>query len=259
MDIAILPSEVQCQVAPSQLLSANSKWITPDGVVTTTTLLWKAIIEGDFDAFTNVLGLYEIANEALPSDQAIIDKMISCDRAEMLDEYIRRTGLGVNITVALSDAGQADEAAKLHQPAAEFIGTERRIYLGLSVHGKKRKDLARKNDPDAPVNNGSNSIPMLWKAARAGALCILEYLSGERPLLAYKYYARFNRTKLANAIRSTPNFEDDLLRWLGWTTNTLNESPLTAAIYSDSSKKIEILTALFAKSPTLLESSLHDR
>lgn len=49
-----------------------------------------------------------------------------------------------------------------------------KVYLGLNVHGKKRKDLATKGDPKALSAINTNTIPILRKAAREGALGVVK-------------------------------------------------------------------------------------
>ncbi len=58
----------------------------------------------------------------------------------MLDMCIRRSGHGISFVSVHSD-----EQEGFHH----IVNDESRVYLGLNVHGKKRKDLARESYPDA--------------------------------------------------------------------------------------------------------------
>ncbi|KAG7089910.1 hypothetical protein E1B28_011543 [Marasmius oreades] len=60
----------------------------------------------------------------------------------------------------------------------------RRIMV-LNVYGKKRKDLARKNDPNANQEEPLVKLPLVWRAAVVGASHIVDYLKSDRPLEAY--------------------------------------------------------------------------
>jgi hypothetical protein len=166
------------------------------------------------------------------------------DRVEMLDEYIRRTGSGIDLKATRKD-GEAD-------PPPE---PKKRLYLGLNVHGKKRADLARKHDPDA-VDDDQVSVPLLWRAASVNAKNIVEYLAGERPLAAYRYYSATHSDAIATRLRATSDLETVLPKWIGWDIDMLNESPLTAAVFGDN---LELVKTMFVKRPQLMKSCLHHR
>ncbi|KAG6805466.1 hypothetical protein H0H92_015279, partial [Tricholoma furcatifolium] len=87
----------------------------------------------------------------------------------MLDYYIRQTGQGVEIALDQSEAPSA------------LTNDSNKIYLGLNVHGKKRSDLAKKNDPNATQDRVS-ALPLVWIAAESGAKSVVEYLAGPRSL-----------------------------------------------------------------------------
>jgi hypothetical protein len=72
----------------------------------------------------------------------------------MLDEYIRRTGLGVDVP----NAGETD----LEDFVA--VNNKNKIYTGISVHGQKRLDLARQNDPES--SQSARSKLFLWSGRR---------------------------------------------------------------------------------------------
>ena len=78
--------------------------------------------------------------------------------AEMLDEFIRRTGFGVNVEVNHS----ADEDNESNH-------RDSMAYLGLSVHGKKRRNLVDQNDPNVQNRDGEATVPLLWKTAKVRA------------------------------------------------------------------------------------------
>jgi hypothetical protein len=176
-------------------------------------------------------------------ETGVLDAIITNDRVEILDEFIRRTGSGIDAVPASDDSD------------AHPFQSKSSLYLGLSVHGKKRKDLARKNDPNA-TGREDFVTPLLWKAARAHALAIVTYLSGGRPLLAYRFYSSSNSDERAERLRRTANLENVMPEWLGWSMNSLNESPLTAAVLGNALDSIKIL---FETSPKLMRTVLHER
>jgi hypothetical protein len=176
----------------------------------------------------------------------VVEVIAQNDRVEMLDEYIRRTGSGIKIQASSQDEGEIVPA----------VNDKNKVYLGLNVHGKKRTDLAKRNDPDAAHTQDVVEFPLVWRAVFAGATKILDYLQTDRPLTAYKFYASSNSSETAMILRRTTDLAKVLPEWLGWSITSLGESPLTVAI---ASKKLDIVKYLFEKSPRLMASSLHER
>lgn len=168
---------------------------------------------------------------------------MNADLPEFLDEYIRRTGYGIDFKVAEQEAG--DEVP--------VINDKNRIYLGLNVHGKKRTDLATQNDPNA-TGQAQDTVPLVWKAAQSGAKGIVEYLTTDRPLAAFRFYSTSNsESERAERLRRTSDLDKVLPGWLGWTISPLGESPLTAAIMGN---RLAVIKLLFAKKGSLMSSAL---
>ena len=173
-----------------------------------------------------------------------MQSILAVDNPEILDEYIRRSGYGLDFEVA----------KKATEHLAPVVNDQNRLYLGLNVHGKKRADLARKNDPDARYS-GHSEPPLVWKAAQEGADKIIEYLSTDKPIAAFKAHSMAYSTSRAEQLRRTPDLEKVLPLWLGWQINSLGESPLTAAILGG---KLSTIKTLFAKKPQLMKTTLHE-
>jgi hypothetical protein len=236
-------------VPPSQLLhSSTLQWLNKTkSAVESGNIRRKAIIENDLEAFVRISDLYErLSDQAKLETGCLLSQIVNSDHAEILDEYIRRTGAGINIKdTGVSDGPETDTDKK------------QTLYLGLSVHGKKRKDLVRKNDPNAVAIHGDDGVvPLLWQAAVANAKSIVRYLCGDRPLAAYRFYASTHSDKLAEHLRAVPDLEQVLPEWLGWRASVTNESPLTSAILGNS---LELLQTLLDKSPTLMAPLLRER
>ncbi|KAF8169052.1 hypothetical protein K438DRAFT_1730433 [Mycena galopus ATCC 62051] len=239
VDIASRPSTIECDTHPKQLFNAahdNSD----------RHLLRKAITDDDFEAFINTLNLYKHSPKHVDLPGYVLETIALKDRVEMLDEYIRRTGSGIKIQVS---SAEGDEVVPV-------VNDKNKVYLGLNVHGKKRTDLAKRNDPDAAQKEDKVEIPLVWQAVSVGATKILDYLQTDRPLIAYKFYAASNSTETAMILRRTTDLARVLPEWLGWSITSMGESPLTVAIVS---KKLERVKQLFNKSPRLMASSLHER
>lgn len=274
IDIATRPSAVQSVVHPKRMLTEVSvRWQRPGSATddwTGPTMgqaypLAKAVADHDLDAFVHIANLYQSLAEPLQIGTDIMDIILAHDQVDILDEYLRRTGDGLDIALVKKDADTKDELQIATNDA-------NKMYLGLDVHGKKRMDLARKNDPNAAHDAGEEKkvVPLLWRAVKIGAKNFVEYLSTEKPFDAYKAYAtsttahgelkaRWFRRYLFGAngskVASLPKggAKKQLSVWLGWTVNALGESPLAAAIIANKIEMIELLAKL---DPELMAQAL---
>ncbi|ESK95874.1 ankyrin repeat protein [Moniliophthora roreri MCA 2997] len=259
VDVANRPSKVSCQIPPSRMLhELTVYWEDKKGTVdykirSASNLLQSAIVQKDLDAFLHILGMYKLSEPPVELKggelDTILGSILGYDHPKILDEFIRKTGHGVTVRSLEKSDGEDEE--EVHA-----VNDKNRVYLGLNVHGKKRKDLAKKNDPNAGDNYEGDGKPLLWRAIETGALEIVDYLSGNGPYEAYEYYGMCNSNEHAIALRRTKNLEDVLPQWLGWTINALGESPLTAAVIS---RKLSMVKQLFGKNPRLMSLALKER
>lgn len=247
IDISQRPSEVQVDVSPEQLLSETHRYQDPktkshvDGCP-----LQGAIIQNDFATFVQITDLYKSLPSPLELPSDALAWAMKYDRPDMLDEVIRRTASGIDIPEEWQDEEETGEGVKLEAQSLN-------VYFGLNIHGKKRKDLARKVDPDAPTTSEKRGLPLAWIAAHDGALECVRYLASERASAAYRYYASTHSDKRARYLRS---IDDQIVQRLGWCIDELNESVITAAVIGDN---VELLRAVMDLRPTQLEDSLMAR
>ena len=204
--------------------------------------LEEAVYDDDFETFIQIV---EFCAQ-LPKPVAILeltsdDMFLRKDRAKLFDEYIRRTGQGINVPQKTEGTEDAPQRPK---------GKE---YWGLNVHGKKRRDLAARGDPNVGYNNALWT-PLVWRAAKCGALGVLEYLNTDRPLAAYQYYYSANPKEAKKVDLSA--LESSISELLGWCSNPSNETALNAALHSG---KLDSFKKLLELNPTLLKPYLHKR
>lgn len=237
--------QVRYEVGPDTLLKNITARLptTEDDQAVYVTPLEEAIFNDDFEAFVQIAELAAKLPNPIPlTELGSEDRILSKNRVKLLDEYIRRTGQGIDVPQKKTDGTEdAPERPK---------GKE---YWGLNVHGKKRRDLAARGDPNALYNSGSK-FPLVWRAARFGALDVLEYLNTDRPLAAYQYYFSMNPKEAKKA--DLPALGNSISELLGWRANPSNETALNAALQwgnLDSFKKLLDLN------PTLLKPYLHKR
>lgn len=184
-------------------------------------VLGMAARDGDLEAFVNICELMKLLPKPQLPPKNVINDILQGDSPEVLDEYIRRTGLGIEI--------RQEEKDEQEELSDTTVRKQSKTYLGLSVHGKKRKDLAMHGDAHANADNAQEEIPFLWLAIRCKSKKIIEYLSGYKPLDAYRYYASTASDEHAIALRKS-SLDKLLPTLLGITPNSRNETALTAVL-----------------------------
>ena len=211
-------------------------------------LLSKAVIDHDLEAFVHIANLYQTLPEEFEMEHSIMDTILKEDQPDILDEYIRRTGSGIDMKSNRKDTEGPEVIATA-------VNDKNKIYLGLNVGGKKRADLARANDPDASYKEPFE-IPILWEAVRANAKAVVEYLAGDRPLAAYRFYASTHSDEQAIWLRRVTDLDKLLPTWLGWTMNQMGDSPLMAAIIAND---LDVIKLLFRKAPQMMAATTHQK
>ncbi|PFH47157.1 hypothetical protein AMATHDRAFT_68340 [Amanita thiersii Skay4041] len=244
VDIAKRPSGIQCDARPGTFYSTSySVGQVADGRYTFDSVMTKAIKQDDLETFVKLVNMGTSLSVPVVFGDSILNALLTHDRHEMLDELIRKTGQGIDLNVMKREG-------KVDLPVTD----KNKLYLGLNVHGKKRADLARKNDPDA--TSEIQDFPLLWRALRQGAQKIVDYVSGERPYAAYRSYAMSHHDERAERLRRIDNLKELLPLWHGWRVNSLGESPLTAAVLNG---KVDMVKILFVKRKQLMIQALQER
>ncbi|THH16522.1 hypothetical protein EW146_g4129 [Bondarzewia mesenterica] len=98
--------------------------------------------------------------------------------------------------------------------------------------------------------------PFIWEAARFGAVNIVEYLAGSRPMEAYRQYASSVTGERAELFGDLFKKDIDWRSHLGWLVGEFNESALTAAIIFD---QTDLIKKLFEYEPDEMERALRAR
>ncbi|KAG8952590.1 hypothetical protein FRC04_003951 [Tulasnella sp. 424] len=228
---------VSVKVKPNQLLSYDTKCIVAapgsDAFAGLADPITLAVLENDVEAFTQIADMMEHLEEPLPISGVLLLSILASNSPDMLDIYIRRTGEGLSLPQPKAKAATDDKAEAQRQNDDD---EEHKIYVGLDVNGRKRKDLARRDDPNAPYApyyaGTGNKIPLAWNAASKHATAILEYLSSPRAFEAYKYYAETSKTKLAKRLTEVLQNTDDFPKLVGFSVTRLAETPVLAAVWN---------------------------
>jgi len=61
------------------------------------TILTKLVIDHDLEAFVHIVNLYQTLPQVIKMESAVMAIILEKDQPEILDEYIRRTGSGINM------------------------------------------------------------------------------------------------------------------------------------------------------------------
>ncbi|KAG9005316.1 hypothetical protein FRB93_009870 [Tulasnella sp. JGI-2019a] len=238
---------ISVNVDPTSLLSHYVHMFFNDKLIHVN-LITMAVYSNDVEMFREICELMLSLDQPQLPDASVVDIILQCDSPSILDEYIRRTGAGLTLPKeeTLSDA-----------EAPGVDGEDSKIYMGLNVHGKKRKDLAKQGDPNAPAAEGK-SVPLLWRAATYHSLTIIDYLSSSRPLEAYKHYLS-TATKPSKRLTAIPNLDAQLPTLLGFGINHLGESAVLAAVTSTNTPgdPLETLKKLMAYSPKMVPAAIN--
>ena len=133
VNLAARPSAVRAEVSAKKMLETKSTPLERDGKRVCCNPLQKTIEENDFEGFVCALELYKFAGVALWPDAAAHGLVVKLDRPKMLDELIRRTGVGIPYP--------SNTAKNRH--ANPEKAAEERVYLGLKDGGKRHAETMK--------------------------------------------------------------------------------------------------------------------
>jgi hypothetical protein len=235
VDIAKRPSTVQSDTNPATFLDISAPILNNNNEVIEGPPLRVAISLKDSEALKTVLGLYSVVDRSTQLPEWALDSILGSNSPEMLDVLIRKTGWGLDLGDAPEEPITEGEDKNCSSKAA--------LYLGLDVHGKKRKDLASHSDPNS--RHGSMAkTPMLWKAIRANATSVIEYLASNKVIDAYATFAKSNDGDSALQLRRVKDLHSWIPERLGWGLSRAGESPLIAAASAEKASALKILFEL---------------
>ncbi|KAG9021743.1 hypothetical protein FS837_007009, partial [Tulasnella sp. UAMH 9824] len=238
---------VSVKVKPDQLLSYHGKWATestsgPDASAGFADPITLAALENDVEAFYQIADMMEGLEEPMSMPVHLLQTILAADSPEMLDVFIRRTGEGLSLPKPKVQE-PADDANTVQHHHGD--NNRDRIYVGLDVAGKKRKDLAHREDPNAPSAYAfaEHQIPIVWSAAPKQATAILEYLNSPRAIDAYKHYADTNKTSLAKRLAEVLTNTNDFSQMVGF-SDSKSAGTLVLAAMRNPYKPYKILPTL---------------
>jgi hypothetical protein len=250
MDLANRISTVKSPIGPEHFFS--SVVISKANPLETGTLFSQILKQGDIDDLERLLELGALCEPQQTLGPHDLGNIIQYDNPELLEFIIGKFGFGI-VSDQPEDEGQFGEDDTAETSAAGRSKSSK-TYLGLNVHGKKRKDLASKGDPDAPQSSQHvDTTPLVWKAAQMNATKILMWLSGSGPLKAYTKYMTSSKDDHAISLKRMKNFETRLPALLGSTPTQLGEHVVSAYLTTGVVKKetLKLLFEIFSRDATV--------
>ena len=241
IDISHRFSTVRVSVAPSALFKAASHF--SKGSVWDWTPIEAAVHAGDVEAVKKIFALHELCDPPFPvSPEGELYNILQSDSPVMLDLFIRKFGIGLGFSE--EEDGDPQETGAIKKMP--------QTYLGLDVHGVKRKDLAKRNDPNAPQRMLQPShTPLLWSAATSSATKIIDWLATRAPLEAYKAFISSapEENVISKALKKFNSIEAQLPELLGFLPDELGDTAVFAALCGEQEKRCGIVKQLYTLSP----------
>jgi hypothetical protein len=246
MDISHRFSTVRVPVHPSTLFR-GSPHISKDSLSYLAPFA-AAVNATDVEAIEQIIALHELCDPPFPVNlHLVLNNILQSDSPALLDLLIRKLGIGLGV----SEEDEDDEPQ-----GTEEVKKMPKTYLGLDVCGVKRKDLAKRNDLDAPRRSHQlNHIPLLWFAATKGASKTIDWLTTSAPLEAYKAFmsCASEGNVIAKALKKFNGLEAQLPELLGFLPNELGETAVFAALLGQQKEeqKLAIVKQLYKLFPHL--------
>jgi len=257
VNLADRPCAIRCSVAPHKLITYYvSGRLSGDGSkeISAGAIYQQACEVGDLETIRFVFELIkqypedDVEEQLTTTGTNAMCSILKGDYPEALDEVIRHTGLGIGReTLTSKSTSEADH------------DDDGKLYLGLTVKGTKRKDLAQHGSNQ---NNYGNSfeIPLLWHAIQRNAGKIVEYLHGPKPLEAYQAFSKSANTTVAMKLRKMKDLDQQLPALLGLVPNIRRETALTAAIVgTPKTESLEMVKKLFGIQPSKVKDYVQTR
>jgi hypothetical protein len=246
VDISHRFSTIRVPVQPDALFRATPH-LAKDKISYWTPLA-GAVDAIDLEATEQILALHELCDPPFPvRPHSELGNILQRDSPALLDLLIRKFGIGL---------GVSEEEEDGDPQGPQVVQKVPKTYLGLDVHGVKRKDLAKQNDPNAPRwIQQSNHLPLLWSAATKGANKVINWLATPAPLEAYKAFmsSASKENVIAKALKKFDDLEAQFPELLGFYPNELGETAVFAALLGEQKEeqKLAIVKQLYKLSPHL--------
>ncbi|EPS41484.1 hypothetical protein H072_4612 [Dactylellina haptotyla CBS 200.50] len=238
-------------------------------------ILFQAVVAGDFDLVKYIVSTLEKLEAGPNSGSLAYDTSAFCtpfvdhegeaavhyERIDILEYLLQHHGIGALL------AEKKD--IKDNEEEEEEMPDKPKYYLGLSIHGKKRKDWAKAANPNETNNNtNSDRQPMALFAAHFGSHKVFEWLQTDAPEAALReYQKKLEAQKNAEENRYLKNLQKadkvTIKRWMGYEHPLLLHAVVTNIAVRDDKEKTDQekvtwyesnMKYFLNKNPSLLES-----
>ncbi|KAF3909580.1 hypothetical protein AA313_de0205684 [Arthrobotrys entomopaga] len=274
-NIATLGKEVKSDVKTIDFINMAVPFIlegaAPETKLKTgnTSILYQATVVGDYELAKYIITTIDKLDTNLQKhDFTAFNNpwynhegtgAIQYGRVEFLEQFLKWHGIGALLSEKKEKAEEAEEE----------VTVKPKSYIGLSIHGKKRKDWAKAANPNAtnPITNLERKHMALF-AAYFGSHNIYEWLQTDAPEAALRDYQKkleglkdAEENKYLKVLQKAD--KDTIKRWIGCDHPLLLHAIVqNLTIRDDKTKSDEEKLAWYEtnmkyfldKNPTLLES-----
>lgn len=256
VDLAHRLSIVKTSVGPERLFTSYARILPDEKSARLGTPLTLALEDADVQVFEQILALGDMCDPPITIGPHYMANVIKSDVPALIDVVIRRFGFGLPPQLDEDENDNENESAGGEETPKKKKSSK--TYLGLNVHGQKRKDLASKGDPDAPRQTVEAHIPLIWQAAQLNAPKILTWLASVAPLEAYRAYMESSKDEVSFSMKRIPNFEQKFPSLIGSVITDVGEHAVLAQL-AGGSPKLETLRLLFSLYPNLKAAFVHNK
>ncbi|KAK6538841.1 hypothetical protein TWF694_010406 [Orbilia ellipsospora] len=197
-NVATLGKEVKSDVKAIDFIGQYIPFILDgEGIdkakMTNAPLLYQATVVGDYELAKYIISTIDKLDTSLHKhDFAALNNpwanhegaaAIQYGRIDLLEQFLKWHGIGALLAEKKEKEGEGE--------AEEEVTIKPKSYLGLSIHGKKRKDWAKAANPNATqTNTNSDRQPMALFAAYFGSHKVYEWLQTDAPEIALREYQK---------------------------------------------------------------------
>ncbi|KAF9040752.1 hypothetical protein BJ165DRAFT_1491889 [Panaeolus papilionaceus] len=150
LDIAARAFTPVTNLPPHYMLTDLTTPAVNAGSRTSLSLLCQAVRDKDVEAFTEIANLYDIFGKPISADRNVLDWILKSDYPDILDEFLRRTGLGI-ISPPKATARQKVEPDYPLLWKAILVKSEKLVAYLASDRPVAAYKFYSDNHPDNPV------------------------------------------------------------------------------------------------------------
>ena len=197
------------------------------------------------------LGTYYTATEPTSFDEDAVDRLFTIYERDI--EYMLKVGRPHLLAEVVKVTGAGIPLNSLAKKYGVELKDKPKYYVGLTVHGKKRKDWAQRGYDNSGRADPRSYNPPLLQAAHFGSLEVVEWLLSDTPMRCYKEFAEANQNdkRLKQLALSENGFEAIVAKFLNVRSDTVVHCCIAGEYTAEAD---ELLRYLLQSMPESLEA-----